>query len=178
MQSSLASQRTTTIRTTKSSYSLIPKTIARHLANIAIKQKKENNFVSVDDIINKHSQFSDSRRLHSLTSGEERQFLADVAAVHDRNNNGMSRKEMISYIQSFAGIKDPKRAENHLDYLIRQKKLPGLKNGGRVTAAQKTTTKRMQITISQQLWWHSTIETAWDILSHPNQPSELYLPLC
>ena len=38
--------------------------------------------------------------------------------------------------------------------------------------AQKTTTKRSQITISQQLRWHTTIETAWETLTLRNKPTE------
>jgi hypothetical protein len=52
------------------------------------------------------------------------------------------------------------QATNHYDYLVRNHKLSGLKRGGKVVAAQKTTTKRSQITIEQQLRWHTAVDFA------------------
>ena len=50
------------------------------------------------------------------------------------------------------------QCENHYDYLISRKKMPELKNHGRVERAQHTTTKRSCIRIEQQFFWHMTIE--------------------
>ena len=84
--------------------------------------------------------YSDHRRA-SLTTPQDQEFLAGTANYRDKANNGMSRKELIDMILSITGTVDWKAAENHLDYLIRKKKLPNLKRNGRVIAAQKTTTK-------------------------------------
>ena len=47
--------------------------------------------------------------------------------------------------------KNLKEAENHLDYLIRMKKLGKLKKEGRVITAQATTSERSQINVEEQL---------------------------
>ena len=93
----------------------------------------------------------------SFTSKLQQQFLGDVAKARDENNNGMSRKEMIHLILHLVGSNKTKKADNHFDYLVRTGKLPQLKQGGKVLSVQKTTTKRSQVTISQQLRWHTVI---------------------
>ena len=62
-----------------------------------------------------------------------------------------------------------KQAENHFDYLIRNGRL---KRGGRVVVAQKTTTKRSQITIEQQLRWHTAVDFALSEQRRLNLPAE------
>ena len=95
----------------------------------------------------------------SFTSKSQQQFLGDVAKACDENNNGMSRKEMISLILHLVGSNKTKSADNHFDYLVRNKKLPQLKQGGKVRSVQKTNKKKMsQVTISQQLRWHTVID--------------------
>jgi hypothetical protein len=65
-----------------------------------------------------------------------------------------------------------KRCEDHLNYLICQKRLEGLKQGGRVTTAQSMTTKRLQITVEQQLCWHTTIDDVMAEQVWLNLPAE------
>jgi hypothetical protein len=54
-----------------------------------------------------------------------------------------------------------KTAENHFDYLIKSKQLNELKRGGRVVAAQATTTNRTAITSQKLLRTHNTTLLAW-----------------
>ena len=81
----------------------------------------------------------------TLTTLEDREFIESVAYARDTNNNPMSRKELIDLIQQLSGCLNPKTAENHFDFLIRNKRLKKLKNGGSVVLAQKTSTKRCQV---------------------------------
>jgi hypothetical protein len=92
------------------------------------------------------------------------------------NNNGMSCKETITLIMDWTGCGDG-IATNHFAYLVRKKKLPDLKRDGRVVIAQKTTTKRGQITIEQQVHWHGVIESIWKDQDGTNLPAEEFYPL-
>jgi hypothetical protein len=80
-----------------------------------------------------------------LTSFGDREFLQTIIIARDNRNAGMPRKELIGIIAELAGV-NKKTAENHLDYLIRSKQLPNLKNNGRVVHAQATTTNRTAVT--------------------------------
>jgi uncharacterized protein YggL (DUF469 family) len=66
------------------------------------------------------------------------------------------------------------QAKNHCDYLVRNGKLSGLKRGGRVVVAQKTTTKRSQITVEQQLRWHASVDFALAEQTRLNLPAEQF----
>ena len=47
-----------------------------------------------------------------------------------------------------------------------------LKSGGRVYKDQTTTTKRTEITVEQQLRWHSTIDSGIEELVGLNEPRD------
>jgi len=83
----------------------------------------------------------------------------------------MSRDEVINLIMEMKQTSNKRKCENHYDYLIRSKKMPELKRFGRVTTAQATTIKRSQITVEQQLRWHTTVESALNELDRVNQPA-------
>lgn len=70
----------------------------------------------------------------------------------------MSRCEVIHMISDLASVKN-KTAENHFDYLVREKRLPELKVFGRTVVAQPTTTDRCMITVSQQQRWNTANES-------------------
>jgi hypothetical protein len=97
---------------------------------------------------------------NALISNDEVKFLEEAIVKRDLANNGMDRKEVITYIQNLTGC-DFKTAENHFHYLQRSNKFSRLKRGGRVVVAQKTTTKRSQIRTQSQLRWHSILESVW-----------------
>jgi hypothetical protein len=80
----------------------------------------------------------------ALTTKEDRELLQSIAKSRDEMNRGMTRKEMVSLIFVLFRASN-KAAENHFDYLVRHKKFPELKCGGRVVKAQATTTNRTAI---------------------------------
>lgn len=93
--------------------------------------------------------------------------------VHrDQANNGMTRQETIQVMIQMKQTADRKRCENHLDYLIRERKLKLLKRGGRVSSSQPTTTKRSQITVEQQLRWHTLIDAVMEEQKRLNLPAD------
>jgi len=106
-----------------------------------------------------------------LLMEEQVRQLNDIIIHRDEANNGMGRAEIILLVQEFAQLADVKKAENHYDYLIKNKHLTGLKHDGRVSTAQKTSSKRCQITVEQQLWWHMTVDDAHAELHRLNQPT-------
>mgnify|MGYP001031646604 CR=1 FL=1 len=120
---------------------------------------------------------TDARVKKSLTTEDEQREIAEIIQFRDKNNNGMSRKEAITLIMDWTGCGKMKTAENHLEYLVRNNKLPELKKGGRVVTAQATTTKRGQITVEQQLRWHGVIQSMWEEQRRLNIPAVLYLPI-
>ncbi len=61
--------------------------------------------------------------------------------------------------------------------MIRAKKLPQLKNNGRVQYARARTTKRACIWVKQQLRWHNTIECVWEEHRQVNQPYDKFATL-
>ena len=71
--------------------------------------------------------------------------MEDIIIKRDTENLGMSRKEVIQVISELGQAKLFVQAENHLDYLIRAKRMTRLKRLGRVVSSQATTTERSQI---------------------------------
>jgi len=112
----------------------------------------------------------------SLTKESTRAIIAQTAKRRDEAQIGMTRKEIIRLMMHLTGGTSD-QCENHYDYLISRKKMPELKNHGRVERAQHTTTKRSCIRIEQQFRWHMTIETIWEDHRSFNQPTEEYVKL-
>jgi len=109
-----------------------------------------------------------------LLHANDIELLASALIYRDEANIGMSRNEAITLVMELAQINDRTAAENHFDYLVRKKQLIGVKNFGRTVKAQATTTKRTQITIDQQLRWHTCIEEALEFQKRVNLPAEEY----
>ena len=65
---------------------------------------------------------------------------------------------MIQVISELGQAKYLVQAENHMDYLIREKRMTHLKRIGRVVSSKETTTELSQICVSQQYSWHMMIE--------------------
>ena len=107
-----------------------------------------------------------------LLSDDDCKFLADVAVSRDLRNNGMTRSEMINMVMELSQCASRKQAENHYDYLVRNHRLSGLKRDDKVVTAQKTTTKRSQITVEQQLRWHTAVDFALAEQQRLNLPAE------
>jgi hypothetical protein len=105
-----------------------------------------------------------------------RKRLQFVIVARDAQNRGMSRKEALDLIRKVTGCSNA-QDDNHFDYLVRNKLLPDLKGNGATIKAQATTTNRSQITMEQQLRWHTVVEKAIDVLEVRNQPSEEFIPV-
>jgi hypothetical protein len=86
----------------------------------------------------------------SLMSKPMRAFIAGIAKCHDEAQIGMSCKEVIQLMKILT-LATTKQCDNHFDYLVRMKKMPELKNHGRVQRAQAMTTKCSCIQMEQQL---------------------------
>ena len=84
--------------------------------------------------------------------------MEDIIIKRDTENLGMSGKEVIQVITELGQANLFVQADNHLDYLIRAKRLTHLKSLGRVVSAQATTTELSQIFLSQQYRWNMMIE--------------------
>ena len=65
-------------------------------------------------------------------------------------NLGMLRKGAIQYISDIGQANYSVQADNHLDYLIREKKLPNLKRHGWLMQSKVTTMELSNICLSQQ----------------------------
>lgn len=114
--------------------------------------------------------FASSKK--SLLKKAEWDLLSGVAVYRDLQNNGMKRAEAITMVMELLQCAKRKTATNHYDYLVRKKKLTGLKNNERAVAAQKTTTKRSQITIDQQYRWHTAVDGIMAEQQRLNQPAK------
>ena len=86
----------------------------------------------------------------------------------------MSRWEVIQTISDIGQESYYFQAENHLDYLIREKWLPNMKRGGRVVKSHATTTERSHICVSQPYRWHMMIEAEWEDLQRKNSPRYIF----
>ncbi len=69
----------------------------------------------------------------------------------------MAQKEVISVITELGNVAF-KAVENHFNYLIRSKKLPQLKNNGRVVTEQATTTNQTAVMTEKLLRTHALQE--------------------
>ena len=114
--------------------------------------------------------FPDKKR--ALISNSQVKYVEDIIIKRDTVNLGMSRKELIQVISELDQAKSFVKAENHLDYLIRAKRLTHLKRLGRVVSYQATTTERSQICVSQQYRWHMMIEAEWEDMRRTNSPCD------
>ncbi len=119
----------------------------------------------------------DGRNEKGLTTEDDQREIAEIIRCRDMNNNGMCRNDAITLVMDWTGCEERGKARNHYAYLVRNKKLPDLKRDGRVVTAQKTTTKRGQITIEQQVRWHGVVESIWRDLDASNLPVEEFHPL-
>ena len=88
----------------------------------------------------------------------------------------MTRKQVIGMMMQMTSSSFPK-AENHFKFLVKKKLLPELKGSGSTIAAQKTTTKRAQMTTAGQMRWHLLIESVWQEQKQLNLPATEYAEL-
>ena len=94
-----------------------------------------------------------------LTTENYRNFIQRIIKMRDKNNNGMSRAEVISLTMT---LTDASRiqATNHYSYLRQCKMFPELKNHGKTQHAQRTKPKRRNMNTEKLLRQHGTIDEA------------------
>lgn len=134
--------------------------ISRTRLREVIKELQENDGKIVENV--------DKRKTVSLLSEDEVTFLEEVIIERDRANNGMTRNEVILFIQYLSGSTNVK-AKNHFNWLIKSKKLSKLKRGGKTVKAQNTTTARSQIRVESQLRWHCMMDGIWEGIKNYNR---------
>ena len=106
-----------------------------------------------------------------LLDTEQLGTLNAMILERDQSNNGMSRAEAITVIQELTQTFDRKRCENHFDYLVKNKRLPGLKRRvGRVDTLQKTRTSKSLV--EQQTRRHTTMDMREEDISSDELISE------
>ena len=74
--------------------------------------------------------------------------MDDVIVKREIANIWMSRKKLIQFISDLGQANLLVQAYNHLEYLLREKRLTHLKMLGRVVADQATNTEQSQICVS------------------------------
>jgi len=114
------------------------------------------------------------QKKQGLLGESDLKFIEDVIVTRDEANNGMGRGEVIHLISEVSQCSDRIKCKNHWDHLVRSGKMKALKAGGKVKKAQTTTTKITQITVEQQLRWHTTVESGLEESERLNEPRELF----
>ena len=111
----------------------------------------------------------------ALLSENQVKYLENIIVKRDTANLGVSWKEVIQVVSELVQTKSYVQMENHLDYLIRAKRLTRLKRNGRVVAAQATTTQWSHICVSQQYRCHMIIEAEWEGLWWTNSLHGIFI---
>ena len=92
-----------------------------------------------------------------ILSKEQRQLVIETIQLRDRQNQGMSRRDAIALIQDVAPGATKAQAQNTWAHTVK----PGAQKNNQLTGtvtAQKTTSKRSNINIPQQLRFHNLVE--------------------
>jgi hypothetical protein len=144
-------------------------TIRRVAQDLKDLEKQHGVALTVAEYFEHKAQNTNKNKL--TLSVPHRKRLLQVIQTRDAKNDGMTRKEVLNVIQDISGYSQ-KAADNHLCYLVKNKKLPELKRSGQVVKAQQTTTSRSQVHIEQQLRFHTVIEAVLSDLDRMNQPFE------
>ena len=101
--------------------------------------------------------------------------MEDINVKRDTENLGRSRKEVIQITSDIDQGKSFFQAENHLYYLIREKRLTHLKRLGWFITAQAKTTEQSHICISQHYHWHMMIEAECKDMRQKNSPRDIFI---
>lgn len=83
----------------------------------SIKKRMKSEQFNLDEIF--------SGRTSGLTTVEQRKEISDIICSRDKEKNNITRKEVIQMIMDATQANHAKAAD-HLDYLVRKKKLPNL----------------------------------------------------
>ena len=80
---------------------------------------------------------------------------------------------MIQTISDIGQENSYAQAENHLDYLIRENRLPNMTRHEWVIKYQAKNMERLHIFVSQQSRWHIVIKAEWEGLRQTNSPCDI-----
>ena len=76
-------------------------------------------------------------------------FLLKKIVSSDNNKNRMGLNDFVNLVMELYQNDNQKKSKDHYEYLVRRKKLGGVKHDGRVGVAQPTTTSRYSIIVLQ-----------------------------
>ena len=93
----------------------------------------------------------------SLFGETDLKYLQDIIVAGDKANNRSGRAEIITLIGDISQCSDIIKCINHWNYLVMSGQLKVKKGGGRLRKEQNPTKKIAQITVEQQLRWHTTL---------------------
>ena len=102
-----------------------------------------------------------------MTCKLDRDYIQELIALRDLNNNCVSIGEVIGIIQKMTGASFKKDKE-HWYYCRKAKLLPKLKNHGALRTPQATTTKRIGVKTEKLLRWHETLDDALEDMDLQN----------
>ena len=102
----------------------------------------------------------------TVVTTENSEFIRDIAIRADRANNGLTRQETISHIQELEPNLSRSQVTNHYQRTFFTHHKGKLKK--RPVTAQRTTTKRIAITVAQQYHWFKRYEEGLKFLREKN----------
>ena len=112
--------------------------VSRYLTNLGLpvidRRVLERAITKLEDEQAEKLQATATKSKGLLLDTTNKDFLQQTIISRNEANNGMTRNEIFAFIQMLVGC-DRKSAENHYDYLTRNKKLPKLKRQGRTVIA-------------------------------------------
>ena len=98
-----------------------------------------------------------------------------IIVKRDMANLEMSSKEVIQVISELGQANLIAQEENHLDFIIWERRLTHLKRFGQVVKYKATTTERSHICVPKQYYWHVTIKADWEDLWWTNSPRDIFI---
>ena len=101
--------------------------------------------------------------------------MEHIIIKRDTENLGIPRKEVIQVISEIGQANSFVQTENHLEYLIQEKRLTHLKRLGMVVSDQATTTEQSHICVSQHYCLHMMVEAEWEDLRRTNSPRDIFI---
>ena len=113
-------------------------------------------------------------RNQALLSQIQVRYVEYIIITSDTAKLGISRREVIQTISDIGQAYYYVQSENHLYYIIWERRLTNMKSYGQVTKYQAAPTEKPHICVSQQYCCHTTIDTEWGDLQRTNSPRDIY----
>jgi hypothetical protein len=115
---------------------------------------------------NKRSNPGDSAGRPPLLTARNQGFIHNILARKDRANEGTNYQKAVDLVQELNPKLTQEQAQHHLSWTLMKGDTIIVK--AKEVVAQQTTTKRINITVPQQYWWHQTYEHSLDELRQNN----------